>query len=65
MAGAYKEEARACEGVIAGSPSRETPNFWGQTLRKDQASSFIPNSTRRSGKHIMGFIGITRVKVQL
>jgi hypothetical protein len=38
--------------------------FWGQTLREDRASSFIPNSTRRSGKHIMGFIG-NKSKVQL
>jgi hypothetical protein len=35
MAGAYQEEARACVGVIAGSSSHETPNFWGQTLRED------------------------------
>jgi hypothetical protein len=39
MAGAYQEEARACEGVITGvtamTPSHETPNFWGQTLRED------------------------------
>jgi hypothetical protein len=64
MAGAYQEEARACVGVIAGSSSHETPNFWGQTLREDWASSFIPISTRRSEKHIMGFIG-NKSKVQL